>query len=243
MNAADQEGGQNLTTLCPDRNRSQTCRCRSSRCAGRGRDLGKAARRRITEEKGKSEGFLPSEGPCGLYASVHLFTDEVELVGDFSVVQLHVHGVAEESQAASGPQHPVGLGEELLPFKPVSRCHGRHQIHLARTKRKLLRWTLPGVKGHTCSSERCRRSSAFLPERHIGRVVLGQSHLQLSGADVNPHDPGEVRRQELRTLARPAAHVHRQPELLRRLRRSSPQECLQPGMVGSMFQGSLHVTQ
>lgn len=85
---------------------------------------------------------------CRFYTCAHLLTDAAELVGDFSVFQLHVHGVAEESQAASRPQHPVGFYEELLPLKPVSRCHGRHQVHLARAKGKLFRRTLPGVKGH-----------------------------------------------------------------------------------------------
>lgn len=100
---------------------------------------------KLRREGTMRNGSLSSGGPCRFYARTHLFADAVELVGDVSVFQLHVQGVAEESQAASASQHPVSLHQELLPLEPVSRSHGGHQIHLARTKGKLFRWTLPGV--------------------------------------------------------------------------------------------------
>lgn len=80
-----------------------------------------------------------------MYACTHRFADAVELVGDVSVFQLHVHGVAEESQAASGSQHTVSLYQELLALEPVGRSHGRHQIHLTGAEGKLFRWTLPAA--------------------------------------------------------------------------------------------------
>lgn len=77
--------------------------------------------------------------------AINLVTDAVECrAGDVPVLQLHRHGVAQQSQAASRPQHPVGLQEELLVVEPVSRRHGRQKVHLAGSKRQLLRRTLPG---------------------------------------------------------------------------------------------------
>lgn len=55
--------------------------------------------------------------------------------------------------------------------------------------------------------------SLLPPVWHIWRVVFGQSHFQLSGADVDPNNLGEVRRQEYRTLAWTAAHIHCKLEL------------------------------
>lgn len=66
---------------------------------------------------------------------MYLFTDVVKSLGDVPVLQLHVQGVAQESQTASGPQHPVSFHQELLPVEPVSRGHGRHKVHLARSDR------------------------------------------------------------------------------------------------------------
>lgn len=77
---------------------------------------------------------------------MHLFTDIIERVGHVPVLQLHVHGVAQESQAASGPQHPVGLQEELLPVEPMSCRHGRHKVHLTGGKGQRFCRTLAGVK-------------------------------------------------------------------------------------------------
>lgn len=41
----------------------------------------------------------------------------------------------------------------------------------------------------------------MLPEGHVWRVLLGQSHLELGGADIKSDNPGGVRGQEDRTLA------------------------------------------
>ncbi|KAG7239306.1 hypothetical protein INR49_029271 [Caranx melampygus] len=59
-----------------------------------------------------------------------------------TAVVLHVHGVGPEGQAASRPQHPVSLLEEPLVVEPVSRCHGRHKVHLSGSEGQLLCWTL-----------------------------------------------------------------------------------------------------
>ncbi len=66
---------------------------------------------------------------------MNLFTDVIERVGDVPILQPHVHGVAQERQAAPRPQHPVSFLEELRAVEPVSRRHGRHKVHLARSKR------------------------------------------------------------------------------------------------------------
>lgn len=108
------------------------------------RDHGKEVWHRITEVKVSNALSLSSEGLWRFCTWVYLSTDVSELGGDFSIFQFHVHGVAQQSQAASGPQHPVSLREELLPLKPMRRCHGRHQIHLTWPKRELFCRTLSG---------------------------------------------------------------------------------------------------
>ena len=66
---------------------------------------------------------------------MYLFTDDIEHAGNVPILQLHVHRVAEQSQAPSGPQHPISFQEELRAVEPVSRRHGCHEIHLTRSKR------------------------------------------------------------------------------------------------------------
>lgn len=60
----------------------------------------------------------------------HLLADLVQFlpvaVGE---AELHVNGVVEQSQAATGLQDPVGLLEEAGPVKPVEGRHGCHQVH------------------------------------------------------------------------------------------------------------------
>lgn len=73
----------------------------------------------------------------------HLLADVVERVGGVAVLQLHVHGVAEQSQASAWPQHPVSLQQELLPVEPVRRRHGRQEVDLAGVHGQLLCWGLP----------------------------------------------------------------------------------------------------
>lgn len=156
-----------LTTLCLDISRSQTCRRRSSLSSIQCRDHGKEVRHRITEVKVSNALSLSSEGLWRFCTWVYLFTDVSELGGDFSIFQFHVHGVAQQSQAASGPQHPVSLREELLPLKPMRRCHGRHQIHLTWPKRELFCRTLSGGVNQPIQS-----STVFRKEKSIVYIIL-----------------------------------------------------------------------
>lgn len=74
-----------------------------------------------------------------------LLTDGIELgIAIATVLQLEVHGVAEQGQATPRPQQALGLLQEARPVEPVGRRHGRHQVRGAVLKGQLLRWTLPG---------------------------------------------------------------------------------------------------
>lgn len=130
-----------LTTLCPGKSRTWTCRGRSSQRIFLYRDLGTEAGQRKTSGKPKQKKqtselfFFNINSIHSIFRfGMNLFADVIEDAGDVPVLQLHVHAVAKEGQAASRLQHPIGLLEEPLVIEPMGCRHGAQKVHLSGCK-------------------------------------------------------------------------------------------------------------
>lgn len=76
----------------------------------------------------------------------HLLRDVVNRASGIAILQLPVHLVAQQRQAAVGLQYPLNLLQEPWAVKPVGRRHSRYKVHLAGLKRQLLCRTLTGCR-------------------------------------------------------------------------------------------------
>jgi len=100
---------------------------------------------------------------CPVHGVLHLFTDGVQGVGAAAcAAQLHVHGVVEQGQAATGLQHPVGLLEETRPVEPVEGRHGGHQIYGAGGGQQPLGPAQPGWREWVAGGESCCGVTVYL---------------------------------------------------------------------------------
>ena len=69
----------------------------------------------------------------------HLIVDASEPVSTIPALEAKVVVIeAQQSHAASGPQHPLGLRQEALRLEPVSSGRRRQQVHGAVRKWQLL---------------------------------------------------------------------------------------------------------